>query len=277
LQFDLEPRRMSGGAPIEAFVDGIGIIGPGFANWPQAREVLAGREAYQPARTVVPTPSLLPAAERRRTDRVVKLAIAAGLEAAQAGGAELASLQTVFTSSGADGSNCHEICSALAGESRELSPTRFHNSVHNAAAGYWSIATGAMAPANVLCAFDASFGAGLLDALAAVAQLERPVLLIAYDTDYPEPIRSKRPIPDAFGVALLLTPQPGVASLARLLVSLSRSPFDVLDGPMEFLRAAIPAARSLPILRSLAQAARGRTVIEYLDAYNLLIEVTPCD
>jgi hypothetical protein len=31
-------------------------------------------------------------------------------------------------------------------------------------------------------------------------------LLIAYDSEYPEPLHSKRPIPDCAGVALLLTP-----------------------------------------------------------------------
>ena len=60
---------------------------------------------------------------------------------------------------------CHEICQALALAAREVSPTRFANSVHNAAAGYWSIATGSMMESNVLCAFDASFVAGLLDAM----------------------------------------------------------------------------------------------------------------
>ena len=52
--------------------------------------------------------------------------------------------------------------------SGSISPTRFHNSVHNAAAGYWGIATGATAAANALCAYDASFGAGLLEALTQV-------------------------------------------------------------------------------------------------------------
>jgi len=264
------------GAPIEAYIDGIGVIGPGFMGWPQAREILAGREPYQPSRTVIPTPTLLAAAERRRIDRVVKLALAVGLEAALAGGTEPSGLQSVFSSSGADGTNCHEICKALAGDSRELSPTRFHNSVHNAAAGYWSIATGAMAPANALCAFDASFAAGMLEALATVAQLDRAVLLITYDTDYPEPMRHKRPIPDAFGLGLLLAPHAGAASIARLSVTQSRSRFDTLNDPLEGLRASIPAARALPLLQLLAQGSRGRTIIEYLDLQTLAIEVTPC-
>ena len=38
------------------------------------------------------------------------------------------------------------MCSTLAKAPMTLSPTRFHNSVHNAAAGYWSIATACRQP-----------------------------------------------------------------------------------------------------------------------------------
>ena len=99
----------------------------------------------------------------------------------------------MFSSSGGDGDNCHEICEVLASDDRQISPTRFHNSVHNAPAGYWSIASGAMATSSVLCAFDASFGAGLLEALAQVVVDDTRGVLLAYDTAYPEPLYSARP------------------------------------------------------------------------------------
>jgi len=82
-------------------------------------------------------------------------------------------------------------CKTLASDDRSISPTRFHNSVHNAPAGYWGIASGAMTPATVLCAHDASFGAGLLEALTQLAVdgslgFERGgTLLIAYDMPIP--------------------------------------------------------------------------------------------
>jgi hypothetical protein len=95
----------------------------------------------------------------------------------------------VFTASGADGHNCHALCEQLATDDRQISPTRFHNSVHNAAAGYWGIATGSMAPCQVICAYDASFGAGLLDALAQVALERTPVLLIATTANTPAAAR----------------------------------------------------------------------------------------
>jgi len=96
----------------------------------------------------------------------------------------------------------------LASDDRLISPTRFHNSVHNVAAGYWGIATGAMSTSSVLSAFDASFGAGLLEALAQVVVDDTRTVLLACDTAYPEPLYSARPIPDAFGIALVLGAKP---------------------------------------------------------------------
>ena len=62
-----------------------------------------------------------------------------------------------------------------------MSPTKFHNSVHNAAAGYWTIGTGCMAPSNSLSGYECSFAAGLLEAAAQCAADRRPVLLVGFD------------------------------------------------------------------------------------------------
>jgi hypothetical protein len=262
---------------LSAYVGGLGVLGPGLANWPEAAAVLSGQQAYRPAATVLPMPTILPPAERRRVGRVVKLALAIALEATAQAGENPAELASVFSSSGGDGHNCHELCQALSLAGREISPTRFANSVHNAAAGYWSIGTGAVAESNVLCAFDASFTAGLLEALTQVAVDEVSVLLVAYDSEYPQPLHAKRPIPDAFGVALVLTPQKRAWSLARMDAALSDLEFDRFADPdLEALRRAFPAARSLPLLRLLAARNRGTALLEYLDVSRLQVQIEPC-
>jgi len=260
-----------------AYLDGIGVLGPALNDWPDTAAVLLGREAYRPAATTLPVPAILPAAERRRSGRVVKLALSVALEATARAGADPATLASVFSSSGGDGHNCHEICQALSLAGREISPTRFANSVHNAAAGYWSIATGAVAESNVLCAFDASFAAGLLEALAQVVVDGAPVLLVAYDCDYPQPLRAVRPIPDAFGVALVLRAERGPRSRARLDAALTTETFERMHDPaLEELRGAIPAARCLPLLALLATGRSGRTTLEYLDGLRMSVEIEPC-
>jgi hypothetical protein len=262
---------------LAAYVDGIGVLGPGLTGWPQTAAILSGLRAYDSAPTLLPAPSMLPPAERRRTGRVVKVALGVALEATAAAGADAMLLPSVFSSSGSDGHICHEICQALSLPAREVSPTRFSNSVHNAPAGYWSIATGAMAESNVLCAFDASFAAGLLDAMTQVSVDQRAILLVAYDTEYPPPLHAKRPIQDAFGIAMVLSPRLTAQSLARLEVALTDEAFDTMREPqLEALRASIPAARGLPLLETLALQRKGRNIIEYLDIARAGVQIEPC-
>jgi hypothetical protein len=262
---------------LAAYIGGVGILGPGLNGWQQAAAVLSGRLPYVTAPTALPVPAMLPPAERRRTGRVVKLALAVAWEAVSSAGTDAAQLPSVFSSSGSDGHICHEICQALALATREVSPTRFSNSVHNVAAGYWSIATNSMAASNVLCAFDASCVAGLLDAMTQVTVDGHPVLFVAYDTEYPPPLQEKRPIPDALGIAMILTPDRSCGSLARIEVALTEQAADKLADPeLEALRNAIPAARALPLLRVLATGAAARVVLDYLDVSRAAVQVEPC-
>ena len=262
---------------LAAYVDGISVIGPGLADWPAAAAVLAGRLKYAPGPVVVTVPAALPPAERRRVGRVTKLAIAVGLDACGRAGLDPATLATVFTSSSGDGDNYHAICETLATTMRQLSPTRFHNSVHNASAGYWSIATGAMAPSTVLCAYDASFAAGLIEALAQVVTSHAPVLLIAYDSAYPQPLHAKRPMLDGLAIAIVLAPTRGEHSLARLAAALVDAPADHCDLPaLEAVRTQIPAGRGLPLLARIARRQAGAVAIEYLGDGCLCTTVEPC-
>src|SRR5690606_20828188 len=99
----------------------------------------------------------------------VAVALEVALAACQASGRDPASLPSVFASSQGDLVIADYMCATLADEPATISPTRFHNSVHNAAAGYWTIGTGAMHPATALSAGDASFAQGLLEAMAQLA------------------------------------------------------------------------------------------------------------
>jgi hypothetical protein len=266
---------MTATTTLHAYIDGIGLLAPGLTGWPQGRSVLAGDQRYAAAETALPAPAMLPAAERRRSGPLVRVALAAG--AAAGAGTDLTTLATVFSSSGGDGVNCHELCEMLASDDRQVSPTRFHNSVHNAAAGYWSIGAGAMATASVLCAHDGSFGAGLLEALAQVVADGVPVLLIAADTAYPEPLRAARPIPDEFAIGLLLSPQQGPRSIARIGAALSGLPPTPMADPLlEALRGAVPAARSLPLLDAIARGTAAALVLDYLEHSRLAVDVAPC-
>ena len=260
-----------------AYIEGVGLLGPGLPNWTVGAPIFAGCVPLVYAPTILPTAHALPAAERRRTGEVVKLALAIGYEAAGHAACDLSALTTVFSSSGGDGHNCHEICQTLASTDRQVSPTRFHNSVHNAAAGYWSIATASKAPSTVLCAYDASFTAGLLETMTHVTVLQVAAMLIAYDVGYPAPLHAKRPMEQPFGVALVVSPKVGERSLAKVEVALADSRVDGLDdSSLERLRKGVPAGRSLPLLRLLARRQAGVVHLEYLDRIAVRAQITPC-
>lgn len=262
---------------LAAYLDGIGLIGPGLDNWLAAQPILAGAAPYESRALAVPAPQSLPPAERRRTGPAIKVALAVGHEACANAQRDPRQLAAVFSSSGADNDNCDALCKVLASDDRHISPTRFHNSVHNAPAGYWGIACGAMTPATVLCAHDGSFGAGLLEALTQVTVEGWGTLLIAYDMPYPEPLHAKRPLPAAFGIALALMPERSAHSLARIELSLDDAAPDALAEPgLEALRRAIPAARGLPLLRAAARGQTGRVVLDYLAPLSLAVEIEAC-
>jgi hypothetical protein len=264
---------------MRAYVEGVGLCGPGLGGWEASRALLAGNTPYQSGPTAVTASELLPAAERRRAGMPVKLALAAGREALAAAARDASKAATVFTSSSGDCDNVHHILEALATPAREISPTRFHNSVHNAPAGYWSIATQCRAPSTSLAGYDASFAAGLLEAACQVACDGATVVLIAYDHPYPEPLYAVRPILAAFSIALVLAPGATDRSIAALditFVARETAATPVADRGLEALRNGVPAARSLPLLSVLARNAPETVVLEYVSGTHLRVAVAPC-
>ena len=149
--------------------------------------------------------------------------------------------------------------------------------MHNAPAGYWSIATRSQAPSTSLCCHDASFAAGLLDAATQVAVDGKPVALITYDQPYPEPLHAVRPFNASFGLALVLTAQATDHALAALDVSYvaqESSATNMTDSGLDDVRASVPAARCLPLLAALARATSAVVILAY-GVHHLRVEVTP--
>ena len=261
---------------VRVYLQAVGMVGPGAGNWENWRSLLQNDADYQIVPTVVPALNVLPPAERRRTGAGVKLALATGMEALQNAGIDPSMMTTVFCSSGGDGENCHLICEALAGSDRMISPTRFHNSVHNAPSGYWGIAAGAMLPSTSLCAYDGGFAVGLLESAVQCATEQRPVLYVVYDTPYPEPLHSTRPILDQCSVAMLLTPQAVTGQFGSLVLQLGDAPHTVMHQPeLEQVRLGIPAARGLPLLQAVAQQRNTQVQLEYVNGRSLQVDFVP--
>jgi hypothetical protein len=101
--------------------------------------------------------------------------------------------------------------------------------------------------------------------------------LIAYDAPYPWPLDEKRPLPAALGAALVLAPERGPQSLARLSARIREGPIDrVRDPELERLRAGVPAWRCLPLLERVARHEAGLVGLEYFAPSVLGVEIAPC-
>ena len=260
------------------YVDGIGLRGPGLPNWKTAQAVLAGYAPYQPAAVTLTASDILPPAERRRATDTVKLAMAVCSEALQHAGACAAETPSVFASSGGDGATITAILENLATPTRELSPTRFHNSVHNAPAGYWSIATQSRAASTSVCGYDASFAVGLLEATSQALVSNCSVLLAAYDLPYPPALHAVRPMIDGFGLGLVLSPHANAHSLAECSLELTRDcgPATTLADPVfEALRLGNPAARALSLLLALAERSVRTVLVDYVSGQLLSLSLRP--
>ena len=271
-------RQRSG---LSAGIVGVSVWGPGLEGWAASRPVLAGAKPYEPRHSPPPAPAILAPTERRRTGPVVCLALAVAHEAAQQAAQENAassglppgSLRCVFGSSNGDGVVVGGILEALAraqGAERVVSPTAFHNSVHNAAAGYWSIANAGRQPATCLGAHDSTWAAALLKAMAEVAADGEAVLLCCYDHPLPTPLAALRPTAAAFGAGLVLAPLGVGRPMATVRVGYSATPpapgaWAPRNPALHALASGNAVAQSLRLLETLALGKADRHAIPYLD------------
>ena len=239
-------------------VSGVGLIAPGFESWEQGKAVFSGSASYTPAPLGKAVPELLPANERRRVSPVAKLALVAAHEAMSGGDAQRSLAGAVFASSSSDVEMAHKICAAACLPEHPVSPTDFHNSVHNAASGYWSIATGSQIPTTSISAGDASFSAGLLDALLMLEDADGPVLLVCFEWLASAPLGPNTPIASSAAVALLIDRANPRWALEQPGGRVTETPAS--QPALEILRKENPAMRAIPLLELICGAGTTATL-----------------
>jgi hypothetical protein len=255
---------------------GVGMLCAGLEGWANSRAMLGGILPYTPSSIPDPEARLLQANERRRSSDSVRWAIEVAQEAIAESGLDPREVATVFASSGGEMGVLDKLCRALATSERIISPTVFHQSVHNTAAGYWGIATSCQQSSTALSCYDDSCAAGLLEAVTYATVEGRPVLFVAYDLPAPEPLSGARPIASAFAAALVLTSSshPALATVALSLAGPDTYQATTMPSDdLERIRLDNPAARLLPLLRALAVKGRHTIHMGVLDEQQLVVEV----
>ncbi len=201
-----------------------------------------------------PKPALPDANTLRRAPDSVLVALHVAQAAVAMAGADAATLASVFTSAHGDLPIVDAMCKTLASDPLLLSPTRFHHAVHNAASGYWAMASGSHAPSTALSAFTHSFAAGWLEAAGQCQADQRPVLLVGYDTAACGALASVNRSVGLLGVALVLSPQRSAHSRWAAQWSLCAGaavPMPLHDWALQAL-AGNAMADALPLFEALA-------------------------
>jgi hypothetical protein len=199
-----------------AFVHGVALWAPRLPGWPVAADILRGVAPAPEQPAPRPAPALLAPTERRRAPDTVAIALEVAARACEHAGADPRALPSVFACTEGDLAISDYMSETLARTPTLVSPTRFHNSVHNAAAGYWSIGTGSVQPYTALTAHRYTFGAGLLEALVQAQASGQPTLLVAYDIEARGPLATMATSRGILGAAAVVSPEPGPKPCARL-------------------------------------------------------------
>ena len=154
------------------------------------------------------------------------------------------------------------LLSALRGH-QPVSPTQFHNSVHNAPAGYWSIGLGSQAPTTALAAGDDTVEVALVEAGLQAVMRRGPVIMLATSQRFPKELERARPELQDFTLAAWCEPaDPGVGWRCAVSSGAQQGPAQTGS-----LAAAVRARGSDGLV--------GSRVVRHLAAVLTITQVTP--
>ena len=239
---------------VEIYVNAIGVSGPGLVDWDSSQPIFSGEKVLSLDPVVYPEISLLKGSQGRHITRTMRLIHGACLQLVNRIGKENICVPTIFSSSSNDHDIADEIFRSLHTDADSVSPTSFHNSVHNAPVGYWTIALKNHNPYTSIAASNHSFPMGLIEAIAYQKCNDVSVVLGVYEGATPMPLHQVHPVVHPFAVALHLSPKPSPRSIVRLQVSFIKTGIESKCGYKELdeFQMQNAAARCFPLLCDIA-------------------------
>ena len=211
-------------------VSGIGIWTHGITNWAEfLQQQQAPASISVPA--TAPAADIIPAREKRRVPLITRMAIEAGIQACRMAAIDPGLTTSVFSSCMGDTEVTDYMCRVLATPEKALSPTKFHNSVHNATSGYWSIFTQGHLSGGFAGAHLHSFATALIESAALSITESKPTLLVMYDVANCNPMHDACPIDTPLAYALLIQPASDDANGRAITLSIHRDDPDTVQAP----------------------------------------------
>ena len=255
----------------------VAITAPGLDSWEQAKTVLCDPKACQNIESKIPVANILSPRERRRASRTVNLALAVATAAQQTSGIAADQLRNVFVSSNGDVDIFHYLCEELAATEPKISPTKFHQSLHNSVAGYWDIATHSHTASSSISAQEYGFVSGILEAGLQATLEQQPVLLVVYDLNPKAPMDICNPVWQWMGIGLVITPQAQTNALAKIELYVEENTYSttpMTNATLEKFRQQNPAAIGLPLLQALTEHNDTTVVFDYFAPQKMLLNLS---
>jgi hypothetical protein len=236
-------------------IGGVGIWSTGILDWREFERVRQAGYVLPEAEKVAPQADIVPARDKRRVPVIARMAIEAGLQACRMAKAEPENIATVFASCMSDNESTDYLCRVVVSPEQAMSPTKFHNSVHNATLGYWSIYTRNHQSGCFVGAYRESFAAALLESAVLCLSGNQAVLCVVYDLAVGDPIRSATLTDESLACGVVLCPDDGSSDGRGLVLSVKdRSGTEVYaKGPLFSHKGSFnPVADSLALLDAVA-------------------------
>jgi hypothetical protein len=234
------------------FVEGVGFWSPGFGD---AAAWCGGEQDPAIER---PEAACLEGPLRRRASELTRMAIDSLAQAAAQAGHDPAQVPTVWATAHGEHTTALKLLAMMHRGEGKLSPTHFHNSVHNTAGGYASIATGNTSVSTTLTGGAELVAAGLLEAICLVEKTEGPVVLVLADEPLKEPFaRADSKAPVALSLCLSSRPEGAIARLS----SLRREAVEPLQPEEHF--GSLHVAAGVPLLERVTRGQAGSVALEF--------------
>lgn len=233
------------------YVHGLGFWSAGFPN---VERFCAGREEPEASR---PDAALLEGPLKRRATPLTRLGVEVLGQAARHAGTELSSLSSVWATAHGEHSPAIDLLGMMHRGEGRLSPTKFHNSVHNTPSGYASIATGNRSVSTTLTGGPELVAATIIESIALLRANGGAVAAIMADEPLLPPFERKE-VTSSLGVALVLAGERRGA-LAQLSMPRLEHTQGAADDP-RFGTLHISAA--LPLVRALGDGATGTVPLQ---------------
>jgi len=235
-------------------VRGLGLWTPGHAG---VSEWLGG--VPDPARHA-PEAALLDGGVRRRASSLTRIAVDALGQALEQAGWDAATRPSVWATAHGEHETALAILEMMHQGEGKLSPTRFHNSVHNTASGYASIAAGNRAPSTTLTGGPELVASALLEAWCMVEAGAPEAALVLFD----EPVRppfdprgARQPLAVAFCLSARTAGALAVLTRWRRDAVAPVKPIDPFGG--------LYVSAALPLLERVVQGRPGTVALEVED------------